>query len=200
MSVTTREGEDVLGHLEPIRPPRGREIAYKIGLPVLGVLAGVAGLLALLSPELRTNVFTFLGIYLVPGGIDAGPPAGVALLGLEPLWVVGLVVYFDLWLTLFWVWNIDHLVRFDIVQRRVEKSRERAHKLWARFPWMQVASAPGLALFITIPIPTTGSFTGIAIGKLLDLPDPAIYLASVGGTLIRITALAFGTEGVLWFF
>lgn len=197
MSATERETG--LGRLEPIEPPRGREIAYKVGLPAAGVLAGVLALVLALEPALRRNVFVFLGVYLVPGGIDAGPPVGVGLLGLEAEWVVALVVYFDLWLTLFWVWNLDHLVRFGVVQRRVEKSRERARKLWERFPWLRVASAPGLALFITIPIPTTGSFSGVAIGKLIDLPDPSIYLASVGGTFIRIVALAYGTEGVLWF-
>lgn len=199
MSVTERD-EDRLGRLEPIEPPRGAEIAYKVGIPVLGVLAGVVGLAVLLPDGLRDNVFTFLGIYLVPGGIDAGPPVGVSVLGLEPEWVVGLVTYFDLWLTLFWVWNIDHLVRFDVIERRVEKSRERAHSLWQRFPWLRVATGPGLALFITIPIPTTGSFSGVTIGKLIDLPDPVVYLASVGGTLVRVAALAFGAEGVLWFF
>lgn len=199
MSVTDREGEEFLGRLQPIEPPRGRTVWLKLGVPVVGVFAGVVGLLTLLEPGLRGNVFGFLGIYLVPGGIDAGPPAGVALLGLEPEWVIALVTYFDIWLTLFWVWNLDHLVRFDVVQKRVQKSRERARRLWTRFPWMRVATAPGLALFITIPIPTTGSFSGIAIGKLLDLPDPAIYAASVVGTLVRITLLAYGTEGVLWF-
>lgn len=199
MSVTERERPRALGQLEPIEPPRGRELAYKVGVPLLGVVAGVAGLLVLLAPDTRNSVFAFLGIYLVPGGIDAGPPVGVSLLGLDPAWVIALVTYFDLWLTLFWVWNVDHLVRFDVVQRRVEKSRSRAHKLWQRFPWLRVASAPGLALFITIPIPTTGSFSGIAIGKLIDLPDPAIYVASVGGTLVRVMFLAYGTEGVLWF-
>jgi uncharacterized membrane protein len=200
VSVTDREDPDGLGHLEPIDPPRGRELAYKVGIPVLGILAGVGGLLVFLAPELRSNVFTFLGIYLVPGGIDAGPPLGVSLLDLDPLWVVALVTYFDLWLTLFWIWNIDHLVRFGVIQRQVEKSRERAHGLWERFPWLRVATGPGLAVFITIPIPTTGSFSGVTIGKLIDLPDPVVYLASVGGTLVRVAALAFGAEGVLWFF
>lgn len=200
MSVTDRESPQTLGELEPIEPPQGREALLKLGLPVLGVLGGIAALLLLLGPELRDNVFTFLGIYLIPGGIDFGPPVAVSLLNLEPLWVVGLLTYFDLWLTLFWVWNLDHLVRFDVIDRRVEKSRRRAHSLWERFPWLQVATGPGLTLFITIPIPTTGSFTGIAIGKLIELPDPVIYMASVGGTLIRVAALAYGFEGVLWFF
>ncbi|PSG96178.1 hypothetical protein BRD56_11650 [Thermoplasmatales archaeon SW_10_69_26] len=200
MSATDGDERGRLGRLEPIEPPTGWRALSKIGLPVAGVLAGVAVLLLALEPELRRNVFTFIAIYLVPGGIDAGPLAGVSLLGLDPLWVIALVTYFDLWLTMFWVWNIDHLVRFGWVERRVEKTRERAHSLWKRFPWLRVASGPGLALFITIPIPTTGSFSGIAIGKLIDLPDPVTYMASVGGTMIRVAALAFGTEGILWFF
>lgn len=200
MSVTDRESPGKLGTLEPIEPPSGREALLKLGLPVLGVVAGIVALLLLLGVEMRENVFTFLGIYLIPGGIDFGPPVAVSLLGLDPVWVVGLLTYFDLWLTLFWVWNLDHLVRFELIDKRVEKSRARAHKLWERFPWLRVATGPGLALFIMIPIPTTGSFSGITIGKLIELPDPVIYMASVGGTLVRVAALAYGAEGVLFFF
>lgn len=186
-----------LPEFEPIEPPHGRAALLKIGAPVLGVLAGVVTLLAVLEPGLRRNVFTFLGAYLVPGGIDAAPPLGVSLLGLEPEWVVGLILYFDLWLTAFWVWNLDHLARFDVIDARVEKSRERAHRWWERFPWLRVATGPGLALFILIPIPTTGSFTGIAIGKLIELPDLTIYLASIAGTFVRISLLAFGTDALI---
>ncbi len=196
MPDTDLADEETLPEFEPIEPPRGRWVLVKLGLPVLGVLAGITALLVTLEPGVRRNVFVFLGAYLVPGGIDAAPPLGVSLLDLEPIWIVGLIHYFDLWLTAFWVWNLDHLARFDVIDRRVEKSRQRAHQLWERFPWLRVASAPGLALFILIPIPTTGSFTGIAIGKLIELPDLAIYVASIVGTLVRISLLAFGADAI----
>ncbi len=199
MSGTERERENSLGHLEPIEPPRGLQVWLKLGIPALGVAIGAAFLLLALAPELRRNVFIFIGIYFVPGGIDAAPPLGVSLLGLQAEWVVAIVTYFDVWLTLFWVWNLDHLVRFDLVDRQVEKSRLRGQRLWERFPWLRVATGVGLGLFIMLPIPTTGSFTGIAIGKLLELSDATIYVASVVGTFVRVAFLAFGTAGVLWF-
>jgi uncharacterized membrane protein len=199
VSVTTREDVPVLGEFEPLEAPRGMEAVRKIGIPVAGVLVGLLAILVFLEPGLRQDTLTFIGIYLVPGGIDAAPPFAVGVLGLSPWWTVGVVFYFDLFLTLFWVWNLDHLARFEFVDRRIEKSRQRAHSLWQRFPWLQVASGPGLALFIMLPIPTTGSFTGITVGKLIELPDPVTYLASVGATSVRVAALAFGTGGILSF-
>lgn len=175
-----------------IEPPRGPVAWYRLAVPVAGVLAGVLLLGIVLPPETFLRTLKFLGIYMVPGGIDFGPPVGVGLLGLSPTAVVGLIAYFDIWITLFWIWNLDHLGRFERVEARIEKSRARAHAVWQRLPWLKVATVPGLALFIMLPIPWTGSFTGIVIGKLIELPDPLIFVASLSGTTLRVALLAFG--------
>jgi uncharacterized membrane protein len=198
VSVTNREAR--LPEFDPIEPPRGLEAWIKIGIPVAGTLLGLGALFVSLAPDARQAVFSFLGVYMIPGGIDAGPVVGVTALGLHPLVVTGLILYFDLWFTLFWVWNLDHLARFDLIGNRVDKSRKRAHQLWKKFPRLRVASGPGLMLFIMIPIPTTGSFTGIAIGKLLELPDKVVYAASVAATTVRVFMLAIGAEGLFLLF
>jgi len=189
-----------LPEFDPIEPPTGREASIKLWLPVLGVLLGVAAIWLLLEDPLRRNVLTFMGVYLIPGGIDAGPIVGVSLLDLHPLAVTGIVAYFDVFLTLFWVWNLDHLARFSLIDRRVSKSRARAHELWERFPRLRFATGPGLMLFILLPIPTTGSFTGIAVGKLLELPDWVIYVASLTATSLRVLLIALSAEGVISLF
>lgn len=200
MTVTPREDTVELPPAKEIEAPTGRVAYLKLALPVLGVLAGLAALFVFLPDDVRAGVFTFLGAYILPGGIDYGIPIGLGALDLEPIWIVGLVTYFDLWITAFWVWNLDHLVRFSWIEDRVHKSRAKTHKLWERFPWLQVATGPGLALFILIPIPWTGSFGGIVIGKLLDLPDPVIYAASVTGTFFRVLGLAYGWAGLFHLF
>jgi uncharacterized membrane protein len=196
--VTERDPEVSLPPEAEIEPPSGRIAWYRVAIPIAGVLAGLAALWSL-DPSLRTRSYSFLGMYMLPGGIDYGIPIAVGALDLAPHWVVGLVTYFDLWITLFWVWNVDHLSRFDVVDERVAKSRARAHRLFERFPRLRVATAPGLAAFILLPIPWTGSFAGIVVGKLIGLNDLEVYLASILGTLGRVLLLAYGSAGVLSF-
>lgn len=199
MPVTEREDQPSLPPAAILEPPSGRIAWYRVAIPLLGVLAGL-GAISLLEPSLRTRSYSFLGMYMLPGGIDYGIPIGVGILDLSPIWIVGLVTFFDLWITLFWVWNLNHLTRIDWIDDRVHKSRERAWDLWSKFPRLRVATAPGLAAFILLPIPWTGSFAGIVVGKLIGLKDLEVYLASITGTLGRVILLAFGSAGVIGLF
>lgn len=177
-----------------IEPPAGPVALYRLVIPVAGVFGGLLLLALVLPPDRFLDTLKFLGIYMVPGGIDFGPPIGVVLLGFPPFTVVALILLFDVWITLFWLWNLDHLARFERIEARVEKSRARAHVVWQRLPWLRLASVSGLAFFIFLPIPWTGSFSGIVIGKLIELPDLLIFAASIVGTTMRVSLLAYGVS------
>lgn len=193
MTVTQR-GDDVsLPSAHRIRPPTGRLAWYRLAIPILGVTLGLLALVLLLPVAFRNRLFGFLALYILPGGIDYGIPIGIGMLDLPAAWVIGLVTYMDLWITLFWVWNLDHLTRFSSVDDRVHKSREKTLDLWERFPRLRVATSPGLALFIVLPIPWTGSFVGIVVGKLIGLRNVEVYLASVSGTFLRVLILTYGS-------
>lgn len=203
MTVTEREGppvtepeDDLVFERVHIEPPRGRVARLEFFLPI-GALLAMAVLLALvLSRGTMWSVIRFGGLYILPGGIDFAVPFAVTVLDLTPWQVLLLTMYVDAWVTLFWLWNLDHLTRFERVDRMVTKSRARADKLWARRPWLRFASGVGLALFILIPLPGTGSFTGIVAGKLIELPPWEIWTASIVGTSVRVAALAFGFEAI----
>ncbi len=179
-----------------ITPPTGKLAWYRLAIPLSGLLVGMSVLFTVLESGFRNRIFAFLAVYLLPGGIDYGVPIGVGVLDIPAPWVIGVVAYMDLWVTLFWVWNLDHLTRFSWVDDRVRESRERTSRLWERFPRLRVATAPGLILFILLPIPWTGSFVGIVVGKLIGIKDAEVYVASVVGTFLRVLALAYGS----WFF
>lgn len=193
MPVTPRENAPSLPSAARIEPPRGPIAGYRFVVPILGVLAGVLALYLFLDPTTRAAFLAFLGIYVLPGGIDYGIPIGIGLFGLPPLWVIAAVTYMDMWITLFWVWNLDHLTRFSWVDNRVHKSRGKTARLWKRFPRLRFATAPGLALFIVLPIPWTGSFVGVVAGKLIGLKDLELFVASVTGTFLRVLALTYGS-------
>ncbi len=191
--VTTREDASSLPPAARIKPPRGPIAGYRFLVPILGILAGALALFLFVEPELRTRLFTFVGIYLLPGGIDYGIPVGIGVFEIPPAWVIAAVTYMDLWVTLFWVWNLDHLTRFSWIDERVAKSRHRTARLWDRFPRLRFATAPGLTLFILLPIPWTGSFVGVVAGKLIGLKDLELYLASIAGTFLRVITLTYGS-------
>ena len=195
MTVTLRE--DIRTPNEPhIEPPRGRAAKLRFFLPISGVMVGATVLMLVVNTETRLDLLKFAAVYFMPGGIDFAVPIGVAV-GLTPLFIVLVALYFDSWITLFWIWNLDHLTRFARISRMVEKSRARADKVWAKHTWLRVASGWGLALFIFIPLVGTGSFTGIIAGKLIELPTRTIWLASVLGTAVRVSILGFGTDALL---
>jgi len=196
VTVTQREDSPAGAQRAPLVPPTGTVARVRLLVPIGAALGGMIGLMLALGPEGRADVATFAAIYAVPGGIDAAVPAAVAILGLQPVPVILLVAYFDACLTLFWLWNLDHLVRFQRVDRMVARSRDRADALWERRAWLRIASGWGLAAFIFLPIPGTGSFSGIVIGKLIDLRPATIFLASLVGTGARVATLGLLTDAL----
>lgn len=196
MTVTDRENALLPEPTARIEPPQGTMAKRRFFVPVGLVVAGAATLMLLLGPEARLDVVKFAVVYILPGGIDLAVPIAVGVLDLDPVYVVLLVMYFDGSISLFWIWNLDHLTRFDRIDRWVTKSRARAERLWERRPWLRFASLWGLAAFIFLPLFGTGSFTGIVGGKLIELPDWQIWIASVLGTSVRVALLALGTEAL----
>jgi len=60
------------------------------------------------------------------------------------------------------------------IERRVERHRGQVDRYG---PW-------GLALFVGVPLPGTGAWTGAAIAALLDLPLGRATLAIIAGVII----------------
>ncbi len=90
---------------------------------------------------------------------------------------------------------LRHLKIFRII---IDWITEKATKKIAESKKLQTATLLGLYLFVAIPLPGTGAWTGALIANFLDLPPkkacPTIYVGvfTAGVIILALTAIANG--------
>lgn len=97
----------------------------------------------------------------------------------------------------FLTWAMSSKIKFlnklaNWLNRKVEKNRPKIEKyaFW------------GLAIFIAIPLPTTGAWTGSLVAAMIDMKFWKAMLTALVGVLIAgavVTAIAYGALGFLSF-
>ena len=85
---------------------------------------------------------------------------------------------------------IERIGRF-IIGKRLHAKLEEASRKYEHYGVL------GLALFIGIPLPVTGVYTGVLVGKILGLPTRVILLASVIGVAFSATVSFLIVSGAL---
>ena len=96
--------------------------------------------------------------------------------------LVNWLIFFPTYFILDWVY--EHIPEASWLHRKLERVRSKAHPLVERW------GLPGLALFVAVPLPGTGAYSGTAAAWLLDIPWRRAVLGVAAGVL-----LAFG---VVW--
>ena len=71
-----------------------------------------------------------------------------------------------------------HIREESWLKRRLERVRKKAH------PYVQKYGVLGLALFVMIPLPGTGAYSGSAAAWLLDLKWKPSFAAILGGVML----------------
>jgi uncharacterized membrane protein len=119
-----------------------------------------------LNPLLITGIISMIPIFELRGGI----PIGIALFNLHPLAVFFVCVGFNLLPVIPILLLLSPLRRifenippfkglFNFLQRRAEKNRQLVEKY----------EELGLTIFVGIPLPVTGAWTGSIIAEILGL-------------------------------
>ncbi len=93
------------------------------------------------------------------------------------------------------VWMTASKVRFfnkfaGFLNRKVEKNREKI----ARYSFW------GVALFVAIPLPATGAWTGSLVAAMIDMKFPKAVLSALIGVLIAgviVTVISYGIAGLV---
>ncbi len=149
------------------------------------------------SPELATTLLAMLPIAELRGAI----PAGIGGWGLDwwvaaPLAIIGnmIPVFFILW----WIepvskWLRKHFAFFDrFFEWLFERTRKKFYNKYEK--WGNLA----LIVFVAIPLPVTGAWTGslaaflfgIPFKKALPLITVGVIIASIIVTLLTVGAVA----------
>lgn len=123
-------------------------------------------------------------------------PLGIAL-GLTPEIVIPLAFIFNclVFFPIFFALNFFY-ERFFIRFRTVRRFVDRAHRKGK--PYIEKYGIPGLIVFVGIPLPVTGAWTGTIIAWLFDLEWKRSFLAVCIGVLIAtiiVSAIVLGALG-----
>lgn len=148
--------------------------------------------LAELWPVILT---TMLPIAELRGGI----PLGILGLGLDPLTVfvtsiiVNALIFFPIFFVLKFLYN-DFFIRFDWARSMIKRVHRKAG------PFVEKYGILGLTVFIAIPAPVTGAWTGTGIAWLLGLDWKRSFLAVCIGVIISATIVTAAILGGMTFF
>ncbi|MCX6666157.1 MAG: small multi-drug export protein [Euryarchaeota archaeon] len=134
------------------------------------------------------------------GGIPISEVRGSAIYSFsvnDPfLMVFGIVGNIVASLGLLLLWNILKIDRIGkrIVGKRLGKMIERFHKNH------ELGETIGLVVFIGIPFPLTGVYSGVLVGKILKVSDKKIICACIFGVLVASCIMFFALSGFVSLF
>ncbi len=161
-----------------------------------GLVEWFMGVLHGLSGELVALIISMVPLLELRGGLLAASLLNVSILKAVPLCILGNVIpvpFILLFITpIFTAMKKTKLFR-PLVEKIEKKAMSKSDKIEKGYFW-------GLALFVGIPLPGTGAWTGALIAALLGIPVkkalPAILLGILIATII-MAAVSYGLLGAL---
>ncbi|MBP3920614.1 MAG: small multi-drug export protein [Bacilli bacterium] len=164
-------------------------MSEKIVKAFIGLFGGITG--TIIGKEILVFVISLMPILELRGGLIAA-----SLLGLDPIpsYIISVLgniipVPFILWFIaslLKWMRNTKHLKKFaQWLDKKVQKNKDKIEKFGF---W-------GLVLFIGIPLPGTGAWTGCLVASVLEMDKKKSFIAAMIGVFmasIIMMILSFG--------
>lgn len=137
-------------------------------------------------------ITTMLPVAELRGGI----PLGIMVLGLPPALVIPLaiivncLIFFPIYFGLEFLYE-RFFIRYAWARRLIDRVHRRGKPYILRF------GIPGLILFVGIPLPITGAWTGTAIAWLLGLEWKRSFMAVCLGVVIAACIVSLVTFGLI---
>lgn len=163
----------------------------KIVNAVLGLFSGITGMS--FGKEIIVFIISLMPILELRGGLLAA-----SLIGLDPLpsYIISIIgnilpIPFILWFMgsiLKWMHGKKYLNKFaSWLDKKVEKNRSKIENVGF---W-------GLVLFVGIPLPGTGAWTGCLIASALQMDKKKSFLAATLGVIMASIIMMFISFGLL---
>jgi len=146
-----------------------------------------------LSGQWVALIISMVPLLELRGGLLAASLLNVDILQAVPLCVFGnvLPVPFILWFItpIFTALKMTKLFR-PLVEKLENKAMNKSGKIEKGYFW-------GLALFVGIPLPGTGAWTGALIASMLNIPFKKAFPAILLGILIATVIMSLVSYGLL---
>lgn len=134
-----------------------------------------------LPPYLKYVVMTFVPWIELRGAVPWAVQQGDQVY-LPIILVCNCLIFFPTYFILEWIY--EHIPEGSWLHRKLERVRAKAHPMVERW------GLPGLALFVAIPLPGTGAYSGSCAAWLLDIPWRRALLGVAAGVLVAF--------GIVW--
>lgn len=146
-----------------------------------------------LSGELVAFIISMVPLLELRGGLLAASLMDVSILRAVPLCIVGNVIPipFILWFItpVFTALKRTRLFR-PLVEKLENKALGKSDRIERGYFW-------GLVLFVGIPLPGTGAWTGALIASLLNIPFKKAFPAILMGLLLATIIMSIVSYGLL---
>lgn len=154
----------------------------------------LAGFFEIFTRELYVALISMLPVVELRGAIPVGIGMGLNIFAVYIIAVLGncIPVPIILWLArpaVKWL-KSTKLLRpcAEMIERKTNKNRDKIMKY----------SAFGLFVFVAIPLPGTGAWSGAIAAALLDMRFRYALPSIVGGVMMAGLIMCFGTSAVQW--
>lgn len=163
----------------------------KIIKSFIGIFGGLTS--TVLGKEILVFVISLLPILELRGGLLAA-----SLLGLDPIpsYIVSVIgniipIPFILWFMgkiLKWMKKRKKFIKItNFIEKKVEKNRTKIEKVGF---W-------GLVLFVGIPLPGTGAWTGCIVASVLEMDKKKSFIAALLGVIMSSIIMMLISFGLL---
>jgi uncharacterized membrane protein len=152
---------------------------------ILGALAG-------LPPLLKVAIVSALPIFEVRGGIPVGMAQGLPLAEILPIAIIAnvlIVIPILLWFNRIADWLIARGIFTGIVRRLIARAR-------AKKPMVDKYGVYALTLFVAVPLPVTGAYTGALVAAVFEMSFwRAVICLTIGVVIASIIVTALSVAG-----
>lgn len=146
-----------------------------------------------INPVWICFIISMVPILELRGGLLAAALLGVDIFTAIPVCIIGNIIPipFILWfITPVFNWLKKAKLFRPMVEKLEKKATNKSAKIENGYFW-------GLALFVGIPLPGTGAWTGGLIAALLDMPKKKSIPAILLGIAIATVIMSFVSYGLL---
>jgi len=147
----------------------------------------VEELIAQLPPYAKYVVLTLVPWIELRGAVPWAVQQGDQVY-LPLIYITNCLIFFPTYFILEWVYEL--IPEGSWVHRKLERIRDKAH------PKVEKYGLLGLAVFVAIPLPGTGAYSGSVAAWLLDIEWKRGLLGVVIGVLIALGVVWSLSEGV----